>query len=300
MDLYQLRYFLEVARELSFTRAAENLRLSPPAVSRSVALLERSIGKPLLTRTKRRVALTTHGELLKARVERIYDELEKTEQELAGKRESGPSFLRIGSREMITDYLMPRPLLEFRERYPDTRFGIHELDPGEMAECLKKDQIDAGFYYFAIPDPALEVRRLGLLDSHICASPKLLGKRKAPRFEEVLKLPWIAPRYFRADPAAPSLDGFPDTVHKRNIQYEGEFLETHRRYVLDGVALAVLPDLVVREELKRGEVVRLKGPRLYREIFFMKRRTRALPAAVDQLCESIRAVIAKLGTSARG
>src|SRR5208282_1821894 len=95
MDLYQLRYFLEVARELSFTRAAENLHISPPAVSRSVAVLEKSVGRRLLARTKRRVALTTDGELMKVRVERIYDEIERLELELAGKRSAGPSFLRI-------------------------------------------------------------------------------------------------------------------------------------------------------------------------------------------------------------
>jgi DNA-binding transcriptional LysR family regulator len=297
VDLYQLRYFLEVARELSFTRAAENLHISPPAVSRSVAVLEKSVGRKLLARTKRRVALTTDGELMKVRVERIYDEIQRMELELAGKRLAGPSFLRIGSREMITDYLMPRPLLEFRERFPESRFAVHELDPGDMAECLKKDQIDMGFYYFAIPDPALEVRRLGLLPSHIYASRKLLPGGRPPRsFDELLKLPWIAPRYFRADPAAPSLDGFPDTVYKRNIQYEGEFLETHRRFVLDGVAVAVLPDLVLREEYKKGDVVRLKGPPLHREIYFMKRRARPLPAGVNLFCESVKKAIAKLGT----
>ena len=57
MDLYQLKYFLEVARELSFTRAAAGLGVSPSAVSRSVALLERSVKKKLFARTKRHVEI---------------------------------------------------------------------------------------------------------------------------------------------------------------------------------------------------------------------------------------------------
>src|SRR5437016_4486092 len=144
MDLYQLRYFLEVARELNFTRAAENLYLSPPAVSRSVQLLERSLGRKLFARTKRRVTLTSDGEFLKNRVEKIFDEVERARLELEGERSSSPFMLRIGTREMITHYLLPGPLREFRSKWPAIRFGLYELDPRELATALKDDQIDFG------------------------------------------------------------------------------------------------------------------------------------------------------------
>src|SRR5712671_4230460 len=110
MDLYQLRYFLEVARELNFTRAAENLHLSPPAVSRSVQLLEKSLGKQLFARTKRRVELTADGEYLRAGVEKIYDDIERITLGLKGEVATPPAMLRIGSREMITNYLLPGPV----------------------------------------------------------------------------------------------------------------------------------------------------------------------------------------------
>jgi DNA-binding transcriptional LysR family regulator len=112
--------------------------------------------------------------------------------------------------------------------------------------------------------------------------------------EDALRLPFIAPRYFGADPAQPSLDGFPDQRHPRNIQYEGEFLETHRRYVLDGIAAAVLPDFVVWDEWKRGKAVRLEGPPLGREIYFYKRRGRPLPRAVDDFISIVRRGIRRL------
>ncbi|MDE2314161.1 MAG: LysR family transcriptional regulator, partial [Elusimicrobia bacterium] len=113
MDLYQLRYFLEVARVLNFTRAAENLRLSPPAVSRSVALLERSLGKKLFVRTNRSVALTAEGALLKTRVEKIYDAVEEARRAVSGEPDESPALLRVGSREMITNYVLPAPLRQF-------------------------------------------------------------------------------------------------------------------------------------------------------------------------------------------
>jgi DNA-binding transcriptional LysR family regulator len=295
MDLYQLRYFLEVARTLNFTRAAENLGLSTPAVSKSVALLERSVGQPLLTRTRRLVQLTQAGERLKAHAERIYDEIESARLDLRGEA-AQPAMLKIGSREMITNYLLGPSLLDFRRKHPATRFGVYELGPREMASALRKDQIDFGFYYSAeIPDPALEIRSLGKLSSHVYASPLLWKGGRPPRdFAEVRALPFIAPRYFGADPAEPSLDGFPDQEHPRRIQYEGEFLETHRRYALDGIAAAVLPDFVIKREWKEGLVARLPGPELGREIYFLKRRGRPLPPSVagflDVVARSIKRV----------
>lgn len=288
MDLYQLRYFLEVARTLNFTRAAENLGISTPAVSKSVALLERSVGVPLLTRTRRLVQLTQAGERLKAHAEGIYDRIEGARLDLRGEA-AQPAMLKIGSREMITNYLLGPSLLDFRKKHPATRFGVYELGPREMAQALRKDQIDFGFYYSAeIPDPALEIRSLGKLSSHVYASPLLWKGGKAPRdFKDVCALPFIAPRYFGADPAEPSLDGFPDQENPRQIQYEGEFLETHRRYALDGIAAAVLPDFVIKREWKEGLVARLPGPELGREIYFLKRRGRPLPKSVESFIDIV-------------
>lgn len=289
MDLYQLRYFLEVARELNFTRAAENLHISPPAVSRSIQLLERSVGKRLFVRTKRRVELTADGEFLKAGVEKIYDDLERVRLGLKTAGDAPPALLRLGSREMITNYLLPAPLNALRARFSQTRWGLHELDARAMAEALKKDQLDFAFHYTDPGDPALEAVRLGTLSSHAYAARSLFPKGKTPKtFAELAKAPFIAPRYFQADPALPSVDGFPDQKHPRTIVFEGEFLETHRRFVLEGLAAAVLPDLVIAPEFKAGKVLRFDGPPISREIWFWKRRSRALPRLADELCALLR------------
>ncbi len=296
MDLYQLRYFLEVARELNFTRAAENLHLSPPAISRSVALLERSLGKTLFTRTKRRVELTADGETLKACAERVYDEIERVQLGLKERADAAPPFLRAGSREMITNYLLPGPLLALRKTSPSTRWGFHELDARAMGDALKKDQLDFAFHYTDPQDPVLEAKRLGTLVSHVYAARSLFGKNRPPKtFAELTKAPFIAPRYFQADPAAPSVDGFPDHRHPREIVVEGEFLETHRRFVLEGIAAAVLPDIVIKDALKGGKVVRFDGPPISREIYFWKRRARTLPKLVDEFCGLIRREIKRSG-----
>ncbi|MBI4061303.1 MAG: LysR family transcriptional regulator [Elusimicrobia bacterium] len=281
MDLYQLKYFLEVARELNFTRAAGNLNVSPSAVSRSVALLESSIRKRLFTRTNRHVALTVFGDSLKARAEKIFDEVERARIELDGEARA-PALLRIASREMITNYLLPGPLGDFKVRFGTTRFGLFELEPQELAAALGKDQVDLGFQYSGISDPGIESRLLGRLRSHVYAASRFTGRS------------FIAPRAFRPTRADASADGYPDHKHPRSIQYEAEFLETHRRFVMSGLCVGVLPDLVMAEERGRGEVVVLKGPPIHREVYCLKRRGRVLPQAVEFLIESIRKAIRRV------
>lgn len=280
MDLYQLKYFLEVARELSFTRAAANLGVSPSAVSRSIALLENSVKKKLFARTKRHVALTVFGSALMARAARIFDEVESARLELDGDK-SAPALLRIASREMITNYLLPGPLGEFKARFPATRFGLFELEPAALAEALKKDQVDFGFQYTNVEDPAIESNSLGRLSSHVYAAKKTSG------------ISFIAPRPFRPAPGAASADGYPDRTHPREVQYEAEFLETHRRFVLSGLCVGVLPDLVMADDLRRGLVAVQKSPPIHREIFWFKRRDRALPKAVEALVAGVRRAILK-------
>src|SRR5207253_616108 len=118
--------------------------------------------RKLFARTKRHVALTVFGESLKARAERIFDEVERARLELDGEGQA-PALLRIASREMITNYLLPGPLREFKTRFGATRFGLFELEPEALAEALKKDQVDFGFHYSDISDPAVESRSLGRL-----------------------------------------------------------------------------------------------------------------------------------------
>ena len=281
MDLYQLRYFLEVARERSFTKAAANLGVSPSAVSRSVALLERSVKRRLFARTKRSVAPTVFGESLRASAERIFDEVERARAGLEGET-AAPERLRIASREMITNYLLPGPLASYAKRWPATRFGLFELEPGELAEALKKDQVDLGFHYADLSDPAIESRPLGRLRSHVYG---LKGREGAA---------FVAPRPFGAAPGTPSADGWPDAKRPRDVRYEAEFMETHRRFILEGLCVGVLPDLVVAEERRKGRLVALDSPPIYREIHWFKRRGRTLPRAVDFLVAEVRRTIAEL------
>lgn len=95
MDIDQLRYFLKVAERQNFTRAAEELAISQPALSRSIQRLEEELGQPVLERKSRSVALTDAGMLLQARAQQALSILEDTKAEIADDGQSGR--VRVGA-----------------------------------------------------------------------------------------------------------------------------------------------------------------------------------------------------------
>ena len=295
IDLYQLRTFLAAAREQNFGRAARTLHVSPPAVSQSIALLERSAGRKLFRREGRRVTLTAEGEALKLRAERIFDEVSAAESDLAGAAPE-PAELRLVVREMITNHLLPPVLAELEKSRPGTRVGLHALDPKAMTDALLKDRADFGYWYAPIADDGLSSVLLGRIRSRVYAAPSLLRRYGCPRTAaQTLRLPFVAPRPFEEDPAVPSPDGFPDARLRRDIRYRAELFETHRVFALAGLCAAVLPDGAVESERKRGSLIPLPGPSLGREVYFFKRKGRVLPAAADEINAGLRRELARWG-----
>lgn len=145
MELRHLRYFVAVAEELSFRKAAQRLGISRPALSKQVKDLEEEISVKLLDRDTVSVSLTTAGELflkdsrkLLVRTERA---IERAKQAQSGNR----SKLRIGSLGIITPELLPKMLQLFNQMYPGVEVSFFEMLPAEQLDALAKSRIDIGF-----------------------------------------------------------------------------------------------------------------------------------------------------------
>ncbi|MGM9615305.1 MAG: LysR family transcriptional regulator [Oscillospiraceae bacterium] len=149
MEIKQLRSFIAVADTLSFSRAAEIMFLSQPALSRQIQELERELGVPLLTRTTRQVTLTAAGEEFRRRAKEIISRLEKIPpdvKKLAG-RARGEQLLHIGMdarvirdpgrRKVITD-----AVYAMRKQYPGLRALFHLLDYRGLIERLTDGRLD--------------------------------------------------------------------------------------------------------------------------------------------------------------
>ena len=131
MELRHLRYFAAVAAHGSFSRAANNLHLTQPALSRQVKDLEDELGVPLLTRGTNAVTLTDAGELF---YEEARDLLARADQAVQRVRGEGRNeSLRVGYGPSLTSGIMPRAIEQFQTAVPRVRLELEDLTPREMA-----------------------------------------------------------------------------------------------------------------------------------------------------------------------
>ena len=147
MELRILKYFLAVAQEENFTRAAEKLHLSQPTLSRQLKDMEKEYGRALFVRQPRRILLTEEGLLLKKRAEEILSLVAKTENELLHSTDSLSGEIRIGSGESINFQMVMDIAQKMRQHYPKVNFHIISGDSLTTMSLLDKGLVDFVFGY---------------------------------------------------------------------------------------------------------------------------------------------------------
>lgn len=157
MELRHLRYFVAVAEELNFSRAAEKLHIAQPPLSQQIQDLEAELGVQLFERTKRRVQLTEAGKVFLEEVKKVFEQVnqaikvaQKTSRGEVGK-------LAIAFNSSATYSVLPKLLYEFRQRCPDIELILQELTTNQQLEKLSQNQIDLGLLYLPVNKKELKV-----------------------------------------------------------------------------------------------------------------------------------------------
>jgi DNA-binding transcriptional LysR family regulator len=140
-----LRYFLVVAEEQSFTRAADRVHIEPSPLSRAIGELESELGVPLLYRRKGRTRLTWAGEVFREEAQRMLTFMEGARFRVRSAAKGYRGMLRIGLADGLAQPRLIRLLARCREEEPLTEIRIIEMTVGEMTQALDHHQIDAGF-----------------------------------------------------------------------------------------------------------------------------------------------------------
>jgi LysR family cyn operon transcriptional activator len=147
MELRHLRYFLAVAENLSFTRAAAELHLTQPTLSHQIKQLEQDLGTTLFDRVGRRVRLTAPGALFRQHVERALKEIHSATAALVELQGLVHGSLRIGAFQSFNSTLLPPILARFSASHPGVHVTVRQLATGEIEERLAKGEIDFGIAY---------------------------------------------------------------------------------------------------------------------------------------------------------
>jgi len=171
MELRQLQYFLAVAEELNFIRAAERLQMAQPPLSRQIRALEQELGVELFRRTKRRVELTEAGEAFLAEARQILAQVELGVRvaQRAGRGEIGR--LVVGFEGSSTYDVIPISLKSYRERFPEVDLVVYAMTTEEQIQALLEGRINIGFVVSPLSDRRLTVEII-LRESLVLAIPE--------------------------------------------------------------------------------------------------------------------------------
>jgi DNA-binding transcriptional LysR family regulator len=258
IELRQLRYFVAVAEENHFGRAAERLHMTQPPLSQTIQSLETTLGTPLFLRTKRSVALTPAGAALLPEARRMLEQASAL-PELVQRAASGESGRLSLSFVSTADYSVLPPLLrDFRERYPQVQIDLREATTDVQLEDLQHRRIDAGLL---IP-PLQDKNTAGLDYMTVLSEPLILALPKnlkslrgksAVALQAVADLPLIIfPRRIAPSLHDAILGCFRNAGLTPRIGQEAIQMQTIVGLVSAGMGIALVPQSV--SNLKRPGV----------------------------------------------
>jgi len=144
VNLQRLRYFVAVAEELHFGRAAERLHMSQPPLSQQIRLLEHELGTALFDRSTRRVSLTDAGTFLYPEAVRLLTAADGVDRLMDQHRHGRAGTLRVGFVDSAAYEVMPRVLSEYRRRWPRVGYELHTMSSDEQVRALRDGRIDLG------------------------------------------------------------------------------------------------------------------------------------------------------------
>jgi DNA-binding transcriptional LysR family regulator len=287
MNFNHLAIFDAVAHEGSVTRAAERLRISQPAVSKQLRLLEEAVGARLVDRLPKGVRLTSAGELLSGYSRRVFataDEAERAIAELQGLKRGS---LTIGASTTIGIYFLPALLACYRRRYPRIDLNMEVSNTQVIQQHLVERRVDVAVTEGFIHWPDLEAR-VFLVDEivpivapgHPLASARQVGLRR-----------FCAEPLLMREKGSGTREVIEEALGRKGILVQPLMnlgsTEAIKRSVAAGVGVAFVSALTIEQEVQDGRLVslRLRECRLRRSLHVVQPRDRGVSKAVAAFLE---------------
>ncbi len=283
MELVQLKYFVTIADMLSFTKAAEVLRVSQPALSYQMRQLETELGARLFDRGKRRIALTPDGELFLPLAQAVLfraDEAVRVLREHLGV-EAGE--VRLGCNPSVATYLMPRLLASFKGNFPRVGVSLAELGDVELQRSVLDGTVD-----FAI---VTAMGSAGTLDVTPLAAEELL--LALPPAHRLASRPSVSLRELAYEEFAIPADSFKIGAEfidacrgvgfEPRVAYRTFSFESAKGFVRQSLCAAVLPRMALGAGANEGIAILQIEDGLTRQLNLIRAKNRSLTGVARAL-----------------
>ena len=249
MELHQLRYFLELSRELHFQKAAEKAHVTQPTLSQQIKKLEDELGLPLFERSPRNVRLTAAG---KKFLPHVIEALERIEHGVSGLREEAgeiSGLIRIAAIPTIAPYLLPGVISKIKKSAPKLVLEIYEETTSVLVEHLKEAKFEIGVLSLPIQDSGIVCRPLGKEPFYLAVSKDHpLAKRKTVSRSDIVKekLLILQEGHCFSDQ---TLEFCNLSRKNEQIRFQGSSLSSVMRLVGAGEGITFVPKMAVEPHL---------------------------------------------------
>lgn len=292
MEFAQLEALVAIARSRSFSRAAEQLARTQPALSISIKKLEEEVGALLFDRSQREVTLTEVGQVLFEYAQRILNLRREALATIEEIRQLHTGRVTLGANESTSLYVLPRIILAFRERYPTIKIEVYRSFSERLPREIKERNLDFGIVSFDPNEselasfPILEDELVLILPPH-----HPLAQREKVTLKDLGGEPFIA-HNVRSPAREHVIRAFRRARVPLNIAIELTSIETIKEFVKMGLGLAFVPRMCIEEELQQGKLatVPIQGFRYRRVLRVIYLRDKVHSHAAQKFLEVIRAM----------
>ena len=290
MELTQLEFFLKVIEEGSFSKAAERVFRTQPAVSIAVRRLEEEIGAPLFDRSQKTPTLTEAGKIVYDYAQRIIALRDQARESVIELQTLQRGRVRIGANESTSLYLLPQIILTFRESYPNVKVEIYRHVSERLPREVLDRNVDFALMAYEPVDRDLEAFQVLKDELVLILHPKHpLAKRDSVAVKELGKESFLAHNVKSAS-RVKVVETFAKYHTPLNITLELATIETIKRFVQQKIGLAFVPRMCVSEELERGTLatIPVRGLTYTRVLWAAHRRGATFSPAASAFLKVLR------------
>ncbi len=254
------KVFISVAENLSFSKAAEELFISQPAVTKHIKEMESALNLALFERKGNRVYLTQAGKLAYEHLKNISSLYRDMEFELEKLNDTFKGSLRIGASSTISQYLIPKMLAAFHKRYPEIELFLFNGNSFEMEQKLLANEIDMALVENAASHS--DIKYINFMDDEIIAvagSESVYAKKKVIAIADLKEVPIVL-----REKGSGSLQVIQHALQKQNINPENLNITMHlgsteaiKNFLLDFDGIALISEKAIEKELRLKELVKI-------------------------------------------
>lgn len=273
MDINQLEVLIAVAEERGFSRAAERLYRTQPAISQAIRRLEEEVGVALFDRSSKDGTLTDAGQVLLRYAHRIIGHRRDAHEAIKELKGLHRGKVTLSANEYTVTYLLPI-ISSYRARHPHVKVEVRRAMASRIASEVLAREVEIGIISFRSSDPALKSIPVGTDEIALIVSPKHpLAGRKAVSVSELGVESFIA-HNVRSPYRDRVIQSFEKHRTPLNISMEMPTLEAIKRLVERDMGVALIPRMAAQTEIQLGQLVALKVSemRLERKLYLIHRK----------------------------